>query len=370
MPLEPRPEIKNLDECPHGGINYAELRRAGVAPEGIIDFSVCTNPYMPPPKITEMRLDSLSIKQYPDTEAIDLKQRLFERLRVPSDNILVGSGTTELIRLIALAYLRQEDYVLVLEPTYGEYEVTSVIAGAKLVKQRAKAEDGFALKLEETVSLIKKYRPRIVFICNPNNPTGRYLPRREIEAVLDAVGDGLLVLDEVYVAFVEQGWASIDLCSQGNIVILRSMTKDYGLAGLRLGYSIASREITDSLHRIRPPWSVNTIAQMVGAIVLMDNEYLEHTKEKIREARRYLINGLSQLGFQPLPSDTHFFLIKVGKAKSFRSALLKHGIQVRDCASFQLPEYVRIVTRTLPECQKLIATIETLMRQGEINAPS
>ena len=188
--------------------------------------------------------------------------------------------------------------------------------------------------------------------------------------VLDAVEDGLLVLDEAYIAFVEQSWPSVDLYSRGSIVILRSMTKDYGLAGLRLGYSIASREITDNLRRIRPPWSINSVAQKVGAMVLIDNDYLEHTKERIREARRYLTDGLSRLGFQPLPSDTHFFLVAVGDARSFRSALLKHGILVRDCTSFQLPEYIRIGTRTLPECQRLIATIETLMSQGEINVPS
>ena len=264
MSLEPRPEIKTLDECLHGGINYAELQTVGIAPEEIIDFSVCTNPYMPPPIIKEIRLDSISIEQYPDTEATELRQRLSKRLQVPPDNILVGSGTTELIRILALAYLRQGDHVLILEPTYGEYEVASVIAGAILVKQRVRAEDGFTPRLEETVALIKKYRPKAIFICNPNNPTGKYLSRYEVEMVLDAVEDGLLVLDEAYVAFAGQSWLSADLYSRGNIVILRSMTKDYGLAGLRLGYSIASLEITSNLRRVRPPWNVNAIAQKVG----------------------------------------------------------------------------------------------------------
>jgi len=370
LSLEPRPEIKNLDECLHGGINYAELQTVGIAPEEIIDFSVCTNPYMPPPIIKEIRLDSISIEQYPDTEATELRQRLSRRLQVPPDNILVGSGTTELIRILALAYLRQGDHVLILEPTYGEYEVASVIAGAILVKQRIRVEDGFTPRLEETVALIKKYRPKAIFICNPNNPTGKYLSRYEVEMVLDAVEDGLLVLDEAYVAFAEQSWLSVDLSSRGNIVILRSMTKDYGLAGLRLGYSIASLEITNNLRRVRPPWNVNAIAQKVGGLLLEDTSYFEQTEEKIRKARRYLTNGLSRLGFQLLPSDTNFFLVMVGEARSFRSALLKHGILVRDCTSFQLPEYVRIGTRTLPECQRLIATIETLMSKGEIDVPS
>lgn len=370
MSLEPRPEIRNLDECFHGGINYAELRTVGIAPEEIIDFSVCTNPYMPPPIIKEIRLDSISIEQYPDTEATEFRQRLSRRLQVPPDNILVGSGTTELIRIFALAYLRQGDHVLILEPTYGEYEVASVISGAILVKQWMRAEDGLTPRLEETMALIKKYRPKAIFLCNPNNPTGKYLSRHEIEMVLDAVEDGLLVLDEAYIAFAEQSWPSADLYSRGNIVILRSMTKDYGLAGLRLGYSIASLEITNNLRRVRPPWNVNVIAQKVGCLLLEDTSYFEQTVGKIRKAKRYLTNEFSRLGFRLLPSDTNFFLVMVGEARSFRSALLKHGILVRDCTSFQLPEYVRIGTRTLPECQRLIVTIETLMSKGEIDVPS
>jgi len=369
LSLEPRPEIENLKICPHGGINYAELRRAGVTPEEIIDFSVCTNPYMPPPTIKEMRIDSISIEEYPDTEATELRQRLSGRLQVPADNILVGSGTTELIRLIAMAYLRQGDHVLILEPTYGEYEVAGVIAGAKPVKQWMRAEDGFTPKLEETTAFIKKYRPRAIFICNPNNPTGKYLMRYEVEMVLDAVEDGLLVLDEAYVTFVEQRWLSADLYSRSNIVILRSMTKDYGLAGLRLGYSIASLEITDNLRRVRPPWNVNAMAQKAGDLVLEDTDYFEQTEEKIREAKRYLTNGLSRLGFQLLPSDTNFFLVRTGDANTFRSALLRHGVLVRDCTSFALPEYVRIGARSLPECQRLIATIETLISKGELDVP-
>ena len=134
MSLLPRPEIENLKVCPHGGINYAELSAVGIAPEAVLDFSVCTNPFMPPPGIKEM-LNSVAIEKYPDCEATELRQRLSDKLGVPPDNILVGSGTTELIRLIALAYFRQGDNILILEPTYGEYEIAAQIVGAKPIKQ-------------------------------------------------------------------------------------------------------------------------------------------------------------------------------------------------------------------------------------------
>ena len=367
MPLEPRPEIKNLKVCHHGGKNYAELQAIGIAPEAILDFSVCTNPFMPPQAIKELHIGSAAIEQYPDTEATQLKRILSQKLSISPDTILVGSGSTELIRLIAFAYFRHGDSILIWEPTYGEYEIISKITGAKPRKQWMKAEDSFALQTEKAVDFIKQYQPRAVFICNPNNPTGKYLSYQEIEMVLDAMDDGLLILDQAYIAFVEASRSSVNLISRGNIIIVRSMTKDYGLTGLRLGYTIASREITDTLRRVCPPWNVNAIAQKAGAMVLEDDGYLEQTMGKIKEAKLYLTSELSRLGFQPLPSDTHYFLVEVGNARLFRSALLKYGIQVRDCTSFGLPEYIRISTRTLPECKRLIAAIRKLKNKGEID---
>jgi histidinol-phosphate aminotransferase len=140
------------------------------------------------------------------------------------------------------------------------------------------------------------------------------------------------------------------------------MTKDYALAGLRLGYALASQEIIDWLKRVRPPWNVNVVAQRIGAIVLDDMDYLEQSKRKITEAKEFLLADLSRLGFQPLPSDVHYFLVRVGNAQEFRTSLLKHGILVRDCTSFGLPEYVRIAPRTIPECQKLTTIIDRVFK--------
>jgi histidinol-phosphate aminotransferase len=322
---------------------------------------------MPSPGISKI-INTIAIEKYPDSEVFELRQRLSEKLGVPPDNILAGSGTTELIRLIALTYFGPKDTILILEPTYGEYESAVRIVGARLVKQRTAAADNFAPRVEETIDLITRHHPRGVFICNPNNPTGKYLSRPEVEMVLAATGDGLLILDEAYVAFVRESWSAIGLVGRGNVVILRSMTKDYGLAGLRLGYAVASREIIDCLCRVCPPWNVNVVAQKIGAMVLADDAYLEQTKEKIRAAKQVFIDGLSRLGFQPLPSDTNYFLMMVGNAGAFRAALLKHGILVRDGTSFGLPEYVRIGVRTMPECQRLLAAIKTVKDGGGIDA--
>jgi len=364
LSLRPKRWIAGLKTCAHGGIYHAEITAYGLKPEDIIDFSVCTNPFMPPPGIKEIS-SQIPIEQYPDSEATELRQRLSESLGMPPENILVGSGTTELIRLIAMTYFRKGDPILIMEPTYGEYEVACRLAGARPVRYRAEEEHDFTLKIEDIVNIVRKHQPASMFLCNPNNPTGKYLSRREVETVMDTGKDTLLILDEAYVAFVEERWNSVNLTARDNVVILRSMTKDYGLPGLRLGYAVAHQEIIDSLRRVAPPWNVNIVAQKVGTTVLENGEYLEQSLQRIREAKRFLINKLYRLGFKVLPSDANYFLVKVGHATSFRRSLVKHGILVRDCTSFGLPEYIRIAPRTIPECEKLITAISVIMQSGE-----
>jgi len=365
--LHPKPEVENLRVCPHGGPNYDELTAMGLTPEEVLDFSVCSNPFPPPPGVRKI-LNTVAINRYPDSEATELRQCLSDKLGVAPDNILAGSGAVELIRLIALTYFRHGDSVLILEPTFGEYDVACQIVGSETFKQWGRAEEGFAPSIEETVHLIKQHRPRGVFICNPNNPTGQYLSRQEVEAVLGACVDSLLILDEAYIAFVDESWPSSDLISKGNVIILHSMTKDYALAGLRLGYAIAPREIIDNLRRVRPPWNVNAMAQKAGVIALEDSNYLERCKQKIRQAKQFLIDELCRLGFTLVSSNTNFFMVRVANAKAFRTALLRHGILVRDCASFGLPEYIRIAPRTMPECQRLITTIQAIKHDGGLDA--
>jgi histidinol-phosphate aminotransferase len=367
LPLPPKRNIARLEKCLHGGIDHTEMKSLGVDPGEILDFSVSTNPFMPPPGIRE-EMGSIPFTQYPDSEATELRGELSRRLGVPPVNLLVGSGTTELIRLIALTYFRQGDKVMLLEPTYGEYETASRIAGAQLIKYRAREEDGFVPRIKEVTDFVRKNRPDAVFICNPNSPAGYYLNRHNFEAVLEAMQGRLVILDEAYVSFVEESWDSTGLIESDNVVVLRSMTKDYGMPGLRLGYAVAHQEIIKNLRLVAPPWNVNAIAQKTGVAVLQKEEFLRQSLLKVRAAKNYLVDGLTGMGFRVLPSDAHYFLVRVGDAGRFRSSLLKHGFQVRDCSSFGLPEYVRIAPRTMPECVKLIDAIGNISQSGEANA--
>ena len=366
MSIRPKPYIEKLEVCPHGGPNYAELGALGLSADEIIDFSVGSNPFSFPPQIKGV-LDSVVIDRYPDSECTELKASLSEKLSVSPDNIIVGSGSTEIIRLIALAYFGHGDSVLILKPTFGEYEVACRIVGAKVLEQWGKEENCFAFDTEETAALIQQHQPKGVFICNPNNPTGQYLSREEIGRVLDARPQSLVILDEAYSAFTEGSWSSTGLIPQGNIISVLSMTKDYALPGLRLGYAVASKEIINTLRKVCPPWNVNAVAQKAGILALKDASYLKQCERKIREAKQFLVKELGNMGFTVLPSKTNFFLVKVGNATKLRACLLRHGILVRDCASFGLLRYVRIAVLTLPECRKLINILKELKHSGEID---
>lgn len=365
MSLRPRPEVRELAVCHHGGINHAELQARGIGPEQVLDFSVCTNPF-PPPAGIKKAIRSAAISQYPDSEATELRQCLSDKLGVSTANLLVGSGTTELIRLIALAYFGKGDTVLVIKPTYGEYEIACRIAGASLLSYRLLAGENFTPDINELVRFTGENRPGVAFICNPNNPTGTYLSYEDVRTILSASRDTLFVLDEAYVNFIDRKWLSTDLTKLDNVIILRSMTKDYAIAGLRLGYAVASETIINALRRVCPPWNVNIMAQRAGIAALRDDGYLERSRQKVRKSATYLKKELSRLGFRPLPSVANFFLVKVGDAAKFRATLLKYGILVRDCTSFGLPEYVRLAPRTLPECRKFIDTLEELKKRGQI----
>jgi histidinol-phosphate aminotransferase len=364
--LQPNSNIKKISSAIHGGINYSEIANYGIKPESILDFSVNCNPFGPPPEVIEA-LSSTPVKYYPDSDSTELKQVLSKKLNITPDKVIIGSGSTELIRLVALAYLNQGHKVLIPQPTYGEYEVACQIVSADIVKQLTDEERHFRINIDETVELVKKYRPRGIFLCNPNNPTGQYITREAIEYLLQNSGDCLILLDEAYIAFTEEIWSSIELLSKyHNLFILRSMTKDYALAGLRLGYGIADKSIISTIKRIKPPWNITSISQKAGRIVLSEDDYIRECSIKINEAKAYLFKELSSLGYITIPSQSNFFLVKTGNASEFRRSLIKKGILVRDCTSFGLPDYIRVAPLTMTDCRKLIDVMKEVKIKSHV----
>lgn len=349
----PRLEIERIPCVTHGGFH------SSLPQENLLDFSANINPFGPSPRIWDA-MRQVPISQHPDPRAMPLRHALAACQGVDPAALLVGNGAVDLIYQLAVAYLRPSDQVLVVAPTFGEYAAAATMMGAAVITYPTFPAGGHCVdggvqcvaslpnplpNLDALLLQAQQICPRMLFICNPNNPTGTYLDRASIEAVLNACPDTLLVLDEAFVNFVAAPWCACDLLNYGNLLILRSMTKDYALTGLRLGYAIAAPEVIAALEKVQPPWSVNALALAAGMAALEDKEHLSTSLVALAEAKAELVDALVGMGLPPLPSSVHFFLLPVHSASAWQRALLQHNILVRDCMSFGLPAFIRIATQ-------------------------
>lgn len=358
MPPNPRPEIESLPKVHHGAPDFAELEHLGLSPDQVLDFSVNSNPYGPSPAV-QTALALVPLDRYPDREALALRRSFSFQTNLPVEYILAGNGTAELIWLITLTYLQSGDQVLIIGPTFGEYANAAALMGAETHEWRAQPEDDFKPNPVRITEKLQQSYYRLVFICNPNNPTGQVLPIESLERWAQDHPKTLFVIDEAYISFAK-GLESATHIVQPNVLVLRSITKDYALAGLRLGFAVGTETVIQALAKTRPPWSVNSLAQAAGIAALGDAAHLSTCLQNIRHDKEFLVTGLVELGLSPVPSQTHFFLLPVKDGAAFRSRLLRSAIQVRDCASFGLPAYVRIATRSYEENKSILSAIKDM----------
>ena len=355
MRPEPRPELLQIPDAIHGALDFAELERLGLTPEAVLDFSVNGNPYGPSPRVREA-IAQVPYERYPDREVLALRRVLAEHLDVTPEQLLVGNGSTELVWLIALAFVRADDPVVLVGPTFGEYTRAAILMGAHLQHYTAQPEESFSVVPERVIHLLQQSQPRLVFLCNPNNPTGTLITPETITHWATAWPGTLFIVDEAYLTFAAPA-SSVLPGLRHNMLVLGSMTKAYALAGLRLGYAVGFPDVLAALQRARPPWSVNALAQAAGIAALQDSAHLASCLERIAQAKHDLIASLRALGLLPVPSTTHFFLVPVGHGAACRQALLQRGILVRDCASFGLPEYIRVAARRPEENARLLTAL-------------
>ncbi len=357
----PRPPILTTPADQHGAIAPAELERLGLRPDAVIDFSLSVNPYGPSPAV-QQALARVPLDRYPDPEALALRRALAARLHRPIDQIIAGNGSAELLWLTALAFLEADDRALIIGPTFGEYARAARLMGAEVISWRADAGDGFAIRPDAIARILDRARPKILFLCHPNNPTGQLAPLDALADWAEAHPATLFVVDEAYLPFASGASSALTLDAP-NILILRSLTKAHALAGLRLGYAVGDAAIVGALRRVQPPWSVNALAQAAGVAALADVGHLERTLARLAAAKAALAASLYEQGWQPQPSAAHFFLLPVGDAAACRSALLEHGVVVRDCASFGLPDHIRIAARRPEENKRLLAALAAFFCQ-------
>ena len=350
-----RSHILELRRVEHGSVSAAELAPFGRTPADVLDFSVNINPLGPAPTVLHAIQETDWIR-YPGDDEAPLRKGLADRNGVTSDQVALGNGSAELLWLIALAILQPQDHVVVVSPTFGEYARAARTVGAEV----------------REVQTLRNLPPgRVLFVCNPNNPTGFVYCQAEIEQVLNEQPDRLVVVDEAYAAFAPERWHSERLlAAHDNLVILRSLTKEHALPGVRLGYLLAGPEVACAVESVRPPWSVNAGALRAGLAALGTEAetHVERARGIVATSRQVLTRGLNQLGYVVRPSAANFVLVEVGDAAKFRSALLPHGFIVRDCMSFGLPSHVRVASRLPDECEALLDMVRRLKDGGHLPA--
>ncbi|MDI6885713.1 MAG: histidinol-phosphate transaminase [archaeon] len=328
--VKPRAALDGLKVCEHGGKLEGDKR------DEIIDFSGNLNPYGPPDFISDAVREAIEeIRLYPDTECTELRVKIAEKFGCEQREVLVGAGVSELIPLVALSFVKKR--VLIPKHTYGEYEIAAGMMDAQI-----KRVEMSSLRINPELIAEEMKPDDVVFLCNPNNPTGQYLDKNEIELIVEAAErvDALVVLDEAYVDFVRNAFPAHDLPAR-NMVILRSLTKSFGIPGVRIGYAISSAENIKEMRKIKVPWSVSVFAQKIGAAVLgiKGDEFLTKTREKIERSKGKIEEAFG------IHSDANYYILDVGHAAEVKRELLKEGIMVRDCTSFGLPSHVRFSVR-------------------------
>jgi len=354
---------------PHGDIDYGELARLGLTPHDIIDFSANSNPYGPHPAVLAAIRAAVTapvLRHYPDRDCLALRQAIAAAEATDPALILPTNGANELIQLVALAFIKPGSRHLILSPTFGEYARAVQVMGGQVLPYFASPPD-YQHDVEQIAALIRRYRPETIWLCNPNNPTGQYLSLatlNELRAL--AQTEALWVVDESYQYFsafeesLGRHWVATG--GETNLVVLRSLTKEHGLAGLRLGFAIAAPERIERLRVAQPAWSVNSLAQVAGVAALQPAVRAEQRRNitQLLAHAADLWRDLADAGFKLLPTTTSYALIQTGQAALTRQKLLQHRLLVRDGTSFGLPEYVRIAAQRPEQNRRLIAAMKEM----------
>jgi len=355
--------IKNIAPYVPGKPIEALEREYGVTDS--IKLASNENPVGPSPMaMAAIEKWSTKLNRYPEEPAFALIQRLAEHLAVAPEQIIVGNGSDDLLGMLGRVLLQPGDEVVIPDPSFLMYTIVAQSAGAVPIKVPL---NDLTIDLKAMAEKVGP-RTRIVFVCNPNNPTGTVVGRQAFETFLDALPDHVVVVvDEAYFEFVRDGDSASGmtyLATRPAVVTLRTFSKAYGLAGLRVGYGVMAAQLAEMLNRIRMPFNVNLLGQAAATAALDDVDFLKKTLEVTHNGLDTLYNALAERGLKHFPSQANFFLIDVGRpADEVFEALLHHGVIVRSMRGYGFPNYIRLSVG-LPEenARFLMALDKVLMR--------
>lgn len=357
--MQLNPQLANLPVY-HPGRPLEEVARELNLPlAGLIKLASNENPLGPSPKaIQAMRDAAAQVHLYPDGNAFYLRNELAEKLGVNPDQLIFGNGSNEIIEFVAHALLGPNTNIVVSQYCFAIYPIVAHLTGAECIAVSAKNYGHDLSAMREAIN----DQTRIVFVANPNNPTGTLAPQKSVRQLIDTVPDhALLVMDEAYFEFLD---TPVDLLAhlsaKPNLLLMRTFSKIHGLAGLRIGYGIGHPDFIAALEKVRQPFNLNTLAQSAARAALADEEHVARTRENNSAGLRYLAKEFAMMGLETIPSHANFVLVKVGDGQSIFEGLQKLGVITRPMGGYQLPEWIRVTVGTAEENERCVAALREL----------
>ncbi len=338
----------------------------GVDTSNVICLATNENSYALPQEIQERLYEEINFtNRYPKIDNEKLKQLIANRYSVKSENIVIGAGSDELLTLTALKYVDNGENTIMSDPSFFRYkDITELARGnCKLVKGTSFCHDLGAMKK----SIDDK--TKIVFICNPNNPTGTFISSEEIESFVKAVPENIIVVvDEAYFDFVypKSNQSSVKLIDKyPNVLVFRTFSKYFGLAGLRIGYAIGNENVIEGINRLRSPYNVSSLAQAAAIEVLKNNEFFDNTYyEEVNRERQFYYDAFKELDIEYIPSQANFIFAKFGDiCEGWCEQLKNSNIIIRPCRMFGYPDYVRISIGNRAENMMLVEALNKIIKK-------
>ncbi len=349
--------VANIYDAPSSPQQLASMLGCDVGT--LVKLDANENPYGPPPGVLEA-VSRVSANRYPDAQGNALKEALSSYLDCSPERLVLGNGSDELIDLICRTLLAPGDEVVVCPPTFSVYSLAARQAGASIKEVWRDEKDEFAFAMDRVLNAVGE-RTKIIFLCSPDNPTGREIPEDDLRSVLEL--GCLVVLDEAYAEFA--GGSYLHLTRKySNLVVLRTFSKAFGLAGLRIGYGVFPPALPARLEQSRLPYNVNAAAQAAALVALQQMDWVRQHVELIRTERQRMLADLKEIeGLEPRRSAGNFLLVCIiGRpAREVHSGLLAEGIMVRRFSQPPLDRYLRITVGTPEQNSAVLASLRTLL---------
>jgi histidinol-phosphate aminotransferase len=332
--------------------------------QDVIKLASNENPLGPSPKALLALQNAIhKVNFYPDGQNYALRESLAKKLGVPIEMVIVGNGEDGLILETCMAYLSEDSEVIVSQSSFPVYDIYTLAMRSALVKAPL---ENFTLDLQEMAAAVTE-KTKMIFVCNPNNPTGTVVTKPAVDLFLKSIPDHILVIfDEAYFEYVEESDFpdTLEYIHDGreNILLLRTFSKVYGLAGLRLGYGVGSKSVLAPLNAIKEPFSVNLLAQIAGTAALDDSAFLEKTLDLNRNGKNYLYQEFKRLGIGFVRSSTNFILVDLGsESLGIIEKLTQKGVIIRPCSAYNLPGFARISIGDTDQNKRFINSLDEVL---------